>query len=204
MIQKEQGGFGDQATIALNAGANANETVGIEGFYEVKCHDKDGNLKWEESFPNLVNAVGKELMLNTLLRTSGTYTTVGPFLGLIGGASPTFGTGSDTMTSHAGWTEFTAYTVGGSAVRGTAVFAAASSSGSTPSNVTTSAATSVTYTITGVGGTISGCFLVTGSGAVSTQSNTSGVLYSAGAFTTAKITTAGDTVAVTYSTTATS
>lgn len=204
MIQKEQGGFGDQATIALNAGANANETVGIEGFYEVKCHDKDGNLKWEESFPNLVNAIGKELMLDTLLRTSSTYTTVGPFLGLIGGATPTFGTGSDTATSHAGWTEFTNYTVGGSAVRGTAVFAAASSSGTTPSNVTTSAATAITYTITGAGGTVSGCFLVTGSGAVSTQSNTGGVLYSAGAFTTAKITTAGDTVSVTYSTTATS
>ena len=29
MNQKEQGGFGDQATITLNAGAKANETVGI-------------------------------------------------------------------------------------------------------------------------------------------------------------------------------
>lgn len=204
MLQKEAGGFGDNATIALNAGAQANETVGVEGFYHVECRDKDGNLKWEESFPNLVNEVGKELMLNTLLRTSGTYTTTGPFLGLISGASPTFGTGTDTMTSHAGWTEFTNYTVGGSAVRGTAVFSAASSTGSTPTNVTTCAASAITYTITGAGGTVGGCFLVTGSGASSTQSNTGGVLYSAGAFAVAKITTAGDTVAVTYSTTATS
>ena len=203
MNQNEQGGFGDQATITLNAGAVANETVGIEGFYEVKCHDKDGNLKWEDSFPNLVNAVGKELMLDTLLRGSA-YTVTGPFLGLVSGASPTFGTGSDTQTSHAGWTEFTNYTVGGSAVRGTAVFAVATSAGSTPSNVTTSAATAITYTITGGGGTVGGCFLVTGSGATSAQSNTGGTLYSAGAFTTAKVTTAGDTVSVTYSTTATS
>ncbi len=203
MIQKEQGGFGDKATITLNAGAVANETLGIEGHYHVECRDKDGNLKWEESFPNLVNAIGKELMLDTLLKGS-SYSVTGPFLGLIGGASPTFGTGSDTMTSHAGWTEFTNYTVGGSAVRGTAVFASATSTGSTPSNVTTSAATAITYTITGGGGTVSGCFLVLGSGASSTQSNTGGTLYSAGAFTTAKITTAGDTVSVTYSTTATS
>lgn len=203
MNQNEKGGFGDNATITLNAGAAANETVGIEGFYEVKCHDKDGNLKWEESFPNLVNAIGKQLMLDTLLKGS-SYSVTGPFLGLISGASPTFGTGSDTMTSHAGWTEFTAYTVGGSAVRGTAVFASATSAGSTPSNVTTSAAASITYTITGGGGTVGGCFLVTGSGAVSTLSNTGGTLYSAGAFTTAKVTTAGDTVSVTYSTTATS
>ena len=203
MIQKEQGGFGDKATITLNAGAVANETLGIEGHYHVECRDKDGNLKWEESFPNLVNAIGKELMLDTLLKGS-SYSVTGPFLGLIGGASPTFGTGSDTMTSHAGWTEFTNYTVGGSAVRGTAVFASATSSGSTPSNVTTSAASAITYTITGGGGTVGGCFLVLGSGASSTQSNTGGTLYSAGAFTTAKITTAGDTVSVTYSTTATS
>ena len=203
MIQKEQGGFGDKATITLNAGAVANETLGIEGHYHVECRDKDGNLKWEESFPNLVNAVGKELMLDTLLKGSA-YSVTGPFLGLISGAAPTFGTGSDTMTSHAGWTEFTNYTVGGSAVRGTAVFASATSTGSTPSNVTTSAASAITYTITGGGGTVSGCFLVLGSGASSTQSNTGGTLYSAGAFTTAKITTAGDTVSVTYSTTATS
>jgi hypothetical protein len=204
MMQKEQNGFGDEATIALNANAQSNETVGVEGFYKVECRDAAGNLKWEELFPNLVNEVGKELMFDTLLRTSGTYTTVGPFLGLIDGATPTFGTGTDTMTSHAGWTEFDNYTVGGSAVRGTAVFSASTSTGSTPTNVTTCAASSITYTITGAGGTVSGCFLVTGSGASSTQNNTGGVLYSAGAFAVAKITTAGDTVSVTYSTTATS
>ena len=202
-MHKEQGGFGDSATITLQTGALTNETVGIEGVYHVECRDADGNLKWEESFPNLVNAVGKQLMLDTLLRTSGTYTTVGPYLGLISGSSPTFAA-ADTMTSHSGWTEFTNYTVGGSAVRGTAVFASSTSSGTTPTNVTTSAATAITYTITGAGGTVGGCFLVTGSGASSTQSNTSGTLYSAGAFATAKITTAGDTVSVTYSTTATS
>jgi hypothetical protein len=203
-MQKELASCGDNAIATLQANVIGAETVGIEGAYHVVCRDSEGNVKWEESFPNLVNAVGKELMLNTLLRTSGTYTTVGPYLGLIGGASPTFGTGSDTMTSHAGWTEFINYTVGGSAVRGTAVFAAASSSGNSPANVSTSAATAITYTITGAGGTVSGCFLVTGSGASSTQSNTSGTLYSAGAFATAKTTTAGDTVSVTYSTTATS
>ena len=108
------------------------------------------------------------------------------------------------MTSHAGWTEFINYEVSASPVRGTAVFSAASSTGLSPANVTSCAASSITYTITGAGGTVAGCFLVTGSGAVSTQSSTAGTLYSAGAFGTAKITTAGDTVAVTYTTTATS
>ena len=104
MLQKEQGGFGDNATITLNAGASANETVGIEGVYHVECRDKDGNLKWTEDFPNLVNAVGKQLMLDTLLVTASGYTRVGPYLGLISGSSPTFAA-SDTMSSHTGWTE---------------------------------------------------------------------------------------------------
>jgi len=200
---KETQGFGDQAVISLGANAISNESVGIEGHYVVECRDANGNLKWSDSFPNLVNAVGKQLLLNTLLTTSGTYTTVGPFLGLISGASPTFAA-SDTMTSHAGWTEFTAYTVTGSAVRGTAVFATATSTGTSPSNVTTSTATAITYTITGSGGTVGGCFLTTGSGATSTLGNTGGTLYSAGAFSVAKVTTAGDTVSVTYQTTETS
>ncbi len=201
-MHKELSGFGDNAQVVLHANTAAAETTSIEGHYHVVCRDKDGNIKWEEQFPNLVVAVGKQLMLDTLLKGS-SYSVTGPFLGLISGSGNTF-SASDTMSSHAGWTEFTNYTVGGSTVRGTAVFGSATSSGSTPTNVTTSLASAITYTITGGGGTIGGCFLVTGSGASSTQGNTSGTLYSAGAFGTAKATTAGDTVSVTYSTTATS
>jgi hypothetical protein len=200
-MQKEISNFGDRAEVTMQSNVAGSETVGIEGHYHVVCRDADGNIKWEDEFPNLVNAGGKQLMLDTLL--SGTsYTTVGPFLGLISGTSLTFAA-ADTLSSKT-WTEFTNYTVGGSAVRGTASFSSATSSGTTPTNVTTKTASAITYTITGGGGTVGGCFLVTGSGASSTQGNTSGTLYSAGAFGTAKVTTAGDTVSVTYSTTATS
>lgn len=196
----ELSNFGDHAAITLQANAVGSDPMGIEGFYHIECRGPDGALKWEETAPNLVVAVGKQLMLDTLLKGSG-YTVVGPFLGLIG---TTFtAAAADTMSSN-GWTEFVNYTVGGSAVRGTAVFGSATSAGSTPSNVTTSAATGVTYTITGAGGTVYGCFLVTGTGAVDTQSSTAGTLYSEALFSTAKVTTAGDTVTVTYSTTATS
>jgi hypothetical protein len=196
----EQNGFGDSAIATLNTNAISAEGMGIAGYYHVLGYDENGDLKWEEKFPNLVNAIGKQLMLDTLLRGSA-YTVVGPYLGLLNSGG-TFAA-ADTMTSHAGWTEYTNYTVG-TAIRGTAVFAASTSSGTTPTNVTTCAAASITYTITGAGGTIGGCFLVTGTGAVSTQGSTAGTLYSAGNFTVAKAVTAGDTVAVTYSTTATS
>ena len=199
-MYKELSGFGDNAVATLQTNAAIPEGMGIEGYYHVECRDAEGNLKWNEEFPNLVVAVGKQLLLDTLLRTSGTYTTVGPFLGLINN-STTFAA-ADTMSSKT-WTELTTYTVGGSAIRGTAVFAASSSSGTTPSNVTTATATPITFTMTGAA-TVYGCFLVTGSGAVSTISSTAGTLYSAGNFATAKVVTSGDTVTVTYSTTATS
>ena len=196
--------FGDYAEVNLNAKAALPEGVGIEGAWHVICHDKDGNLKWEDQFPNLVVAAGKQLMLDTLLRTTGTYTTVGPFLGLTKVSLTPAATDTMTTLVTTNAAEFTNYTVGGSAVRGTAVFAASTSSGTTPSNVTTATATAITFTITGAGGTVYGCFLVTGTGAVNTQSSTAGTLYSEGNFSTSKVTTAGDTVTVTYSTTATS
>ena len=201
-MHKEFGSCGDKAEISLQAGAASDEKLSIDGFYHVVCRDEAGNVKWEEGFPNLVNAVGKQLMLDTLLKGV-TYSVTGPYLGLIATTSPTFAAG-DTMTSHTGWTEFTAYTVSSSAVRGTAVFASATSTGSSPSNVTTSAATAITYTIVAPGGNVTGCFLTLGSGASSSIGNTGGTLYSAGAFGTAKAVTAGDTVSVSYSTTATS
>ena len=200
-MTNEKSGFGDNAIATLQTNAKVPEGMGIEGWYHVVCRDAQGNLKWEEEFPNLVVAIGKQLMLDTLLKGS-SYSVTGPYLGLLNASITAAAT--DTMSTIVPSKEFTAYTVGGSAVRGTAVFASSTSTGATPSNVTSSTATAVTYTITGSGGTVYGCFLVLGSGASSTQSNTGGTLYSEGNFGTAKTTTAGDTVSVTYSTTATS
>ena len=200
-MHKEKQGFGDSAIATLNTNAISAEDLGVHGHYHVVCRDKAGNLKWEEEFPNLVVAVGKQLMLDTLLKGS-TYSVTGPFLGLTNASlTPA---AADTMATIVPSSEFINYTVLGSAVRGTATFASATSSGTTPTNVTTSTAAAITYTITGAGGTVYGCFLVTGTGASSAQSNTGGTLYSEGNFATAKVTTAGDTVSVTYSTTATS
>jgi len=193
--------FGDHAVATLQANAKIPEGMGVEGWYHVVCRDKDGNIKWEEEFPNLVVAIGKQLMLDTLLKGS-SYSVTGPYLGLLNASITPAAT--DVMSTIVPSKEFIAYTVGGSAVRGTAVFASSTSTGSTPSNVTSSTATAITYTITGSGGTVYGCFLVLGTGASSAQSNTSGTLYSEGNFSVAKTTTAGDTVSVTYSTTATS
>jgi hypothetical protein len=264
-MNNELANFGDNAIATVTRNICKGETFGMEGKYDVICYDKDGNIKWQDVAPNLVVAVGKQLLMDTLLRGSA-YTVTGPFLGLIGNSTTYLV--SDTMVTHT-WTEFINYTVGGSTVRGTTSFAASSSSLSLPSatsttttltlsvsatlatgqviiaasgatvgtittgatgtsfaltggvafgtpqtmqaftpstnNVTTSSASSINFLITGAGGTVYGCFLVLGTGAVNTQSSTAGVLYSAGNFTGgSKTVAANDTLAVTYSTTATS
>lgn len=202
----ELSNFGDHAQASVQTNANGNSAVGIEGSYHVVCRDAQGNVKWEEGFPNLVVASGKQLMLDTLL-SGAAYTTEGPYIGLISGDTAPVFSASDTLASHAGWTEFVNYNFGGPSVRGTITFTAATSTGTSPSNVTTKASNptpGLVFTITGDGGNVAGCFIVTGTGATNVFNATTGVLYSAGAFGTTKQTTINDTVTVTYSTTATS
>jgi hypothetical protein len=97
-------------------------------------------------------------------------------MGLISSVSYTAIAAGDTMASHTGWTEAGAtnaptYT----APRKTAAWSAASAGSKAMSAALSFAITSA--------GTVKGCFLVYGTGAVSTIDNTSGTLYSAGLFT---------------------
>jgi hypothetical protein len=199
---QEQSNFGDVSTAALIKSADFAETVGMEGVYVAKCYDKDGNLKWEDTIGNLVMAVGKQLMLDTLL--SGSAYTATPRMGLVSGASTPTYAAADTQGSHAGWLESglaNAPTYSGS--RPTASFSSATSAGTTPSNVTTKATSAaVSFTFTG-SGTVAGCFInINGS---ATKDDTTGTLYSAGSFTGGNKTVAStDVLNVTYSTTATS
>jgi hypothetical protein len=203
-MSNELSKFGDASSAAVTRGATHDETVGIEGFYHVECRDSEGNLKWSDSFPNLVTAVGKQDLFNYYFgATSNGGTASGAnYLGLLGGT--TTYTAADTMSSHA-WTE-----VGGTNApaytgsRQAPTWSTATSTGTTPSNVTTKTAPALTFAMTS-SGTVAGCFINSGSGASATKDTTTGVLYSAGSFTGGSKTVAsGDSLAVTYSTTATS
>jgi hypothetical protein len=202
-MHKEVSGFGDVSNATLIKSTDFNEQVGVEGYYEVKCYDKDGKLKWEDTIGNLVVAVGKQLMLDTLLSGSA-YTTVGPYMGLLNGTL-TF-SAANTMSSKL-WTECGGGTAPAySGNRPIPTFTASTSTGSSPTNVTskTNSTNPTVFTFTS-GGTVSGCFIVTGPGAVSTKGDTNGILYSAGAFTAGNKTVAStDQLNVTYTTTATS
>jgi hypothetical protein len=98
---------------------------------------------------------------------------------------------ADTMASHGNWVEAGNAHAPTFAARLTPSFSSASAGAKTTSSA-------VSFTMTG-SGTLEGCFLVTGSGAVSTIDNTSGTLLSAGAFSGgAQAVSSGNVVAVTY------
>ena len=201
-MHNELSNFGDISSASLIKSADFAEQIGMEGHYVVQCLDKDGNLKWEDKIENLVVAVGKQLMLDTLLSGSSYSATV--YMGLVSGASTPTYAATDTQASHAGWLESGATNAPSySGTRKTVTFSAATSTGATPSNVTTKTATAAaSFTFTG-SGTVAGCFInINGTNAID---NTTGTLYSAGSFTGGSKTVAStDQLNVTYSTTATS
>lgn len=132
--------------------------------------------QWQDVAPNIVTTVGKNLALDSFLAGS-SYTVVGPFMGLISSVSYTAVALGDTMASHSGWLEAGATNAPSyTAPRKTAAWSAASSGAKALS-------ASLTFSATATAGTIKGCFLVFGSGAVSTIDSTAGTLYSAGLFT---------------------
>jgi hypothetical protein len=150
-------------------------------------------------------AVGKQALFDFYFGATGSGggTASGAnYLGLCGGTA-TY-TAADTMASKT-WTE-----VGGTndptytGNRQSPSWSAATSTGSTPSNVTSKTATALTFAMTSAG-TVNGCFINSGASASATKDTTTGILYSAGNFTGGSKTVAnGDSLAVTYTTTATS
>ena len=206
----EKAKFGDISTAAVTRNAASDNSVGFEGYYDVVCYDAQGNVKWEDRAPNLVTAAGKNALFDYYFGSTGTSggTSSGTnYLGLVGSASATANYfPSDTISSHAGWQE-----IGGTnapAYTGTRQqpnWTASTNNGSAAgSNITSKAASALTFSFTS-GGTVFGCFINSGASASATKDSTLGVLYSAGSFTAgSKVVASGDSLAVTYTTTATS
>lgn len=169
-----------EAGAGLVARPSMAETVRATGHYLVKCIGADGQVKWVEEIQNLVTTLGKNSLLDVGLGGS-TFTAFK--LGLVdGGSTPTYNV-ADTMASHAGWTESTAYS---NASRPTPTFNAAASG----SKATTATAFNINATAT-----IAGCFLTDSA----TKGGTTGLLYSVGSFTGGNRSVAnGDTLNVTY------
>jgi hypothetical protein len=180
-MQSEKINAADNSGSSLICGGKIDEVANATGVYTVTCVGADGQVKWADTFDNLVVTVGKSLLLNAMF--AGTTPSTTWYLGLINGASaPTYSV-ADTMASHAGWSETVPYS---NATRPAAVFTATATS--------SIAAAAATFNINATA-TVAGAFLVSDN----TKSGTTGTLYSAGNFSTGnRSILSGDTLNVTY------
>jgi len=176
----------DAVSASVVSRPGSTERVGAGGVFTVTCHGPDGQFKWTDTFHNLVVNQGLQDMNSQYFKGSG-YTAAW-YLGLVTGpGSGTTYAAGNTLASHSGWTENTAYTGNRKAVTfGTATTA-------DPSVIDNSASPS-SFTMNANAQVIAGAFLC------SVSSGTSGILFSAGDFTGGdKTVDSGDTLAVTYS-----
>lgn len=169
-----------RAAARIIARPDMHERVEARGVYTFECRDAAGNLRWREDLRNLVTTAGKNDLLDKYF--AGSAYTAAWYLGLVNGAStPTYASG-DTMSSHSGWTESTAYS---NSTRVAATWNAASA-GAKASNA-------ATFNINAAA-TLAGAFLTTGSA----KGGTTGILYSVGSFSANRALYNGDTLQVTY------
>jgi hypothetical protein len=151
--------------------------------YVFRCYDKDGKLKWEESFSNLTTTEGRNDALTQYLKGS-SYTAT-HFVGLIDNASFTAIAVGDTAAQINGtnqWIECTAY----SQSTRPALTLGTAAAGSID-NVASLATFSINATKT-----INGGFTVTNS----TKAGTSGKIYGEGSFSSPRSFVSGDTLTV--------
>ena len=162
----------DVVSSGLTCNTKAGEAAQATGVFNIICRDKDGNLKWQAESKNLVVNAGLAYMAGTALTSVTQITSF--FLGLYGAGASNTPAAGDTMASHAGWTEVTAYS---NANRIAATFVTATTAN--PSVVTNTASPAV-FNINGTA-TVGGAFLVGGTGS-STKGGTTGTLFSAADF----------------------
>jgi hypothetical protein len=177
----------DVASSSLIAGGSAADSASAKGVYKIQCHDKDGNLKWEDEAPNLVVNVGLQDM-NAKYFTGSAYTAAW-YIGLYGSGATNSPAAGDTMSSHAGWTEVTAYS---QATRPACTFGTPTTAN--PS-VATNSASPASFSINGTT-TVGGAFLTSNN----TKGGTTGTVYSAADFSAPgdRSVVSGDTLSVTY------
>lgn len=169
------------------------QAIAFKNFYELECFDKDGNLKWRETFENIVVNTGLNDILNRYWK--GSSYTAAHYVGLLDAAvSPIAFAAADDEDTHTGWTEVTAYS---EAVRQTLTL------GTVSSQSVSNTASKASFSINGTAN-VEGAFISTSSDKTP-ASPIGGILIAAGAFTGgAKSVGNGDTLNVTVTLTAAS
>ncbi len=156
--------------------------MNLKGRYVIEHMDREGNLKGQYEIPNGIVDVGLNNILDVMF--NGQAQTATWYIGLVDNSGWTAFANADTLSSHAGWAEFTNYT---EANRVAWVEGAASSRSMTN-------ATTADFSIN-ASGNLKGIFI--SSNNVKSTGNT-GTLWSTAAFSSVVATANGDTLKVTY------
>jgi hypothetical protein len=155
--------------------------------YVVECIDAKGRSRWCDRFSNTVVTAGRNDLLTQYFK--GSAYTAAWHLGLVDNAGFSSITAADSMASHGGWAESTAYSNAG---RPALIFG--EPSGGSIDNTASVASFAINATAT-----IKGAFVVNSS----TKGAASGTLYSVGAFAANRSVASGDTLNVTVTLSAT-
>ena len=160
----------------------------IGGIFRAENYSPDGVLLWADVAKNAVVTVGLNSLLDVYLRNQTQIATW--YLGLVDNTGFSAYSASDTMSSHAGWSESVAYSNSTRVAWSPSAASAGSISNSSTSDFTINASA-----------TIKGVFLTSGSA----KSGTTGTLFATANFSGGNQTVnSGDTLKVTYTCSATS
>lgn len=157
-----------QTTPAQSFGARASTR------YTAECYDRNGVLKWRETFHNLVTTAGLNKLLDATFKTG--LASPAWYVGLKDTGSAAAG---DTLASHGGWSELTSSVYSGNRPAFTA--------GTVTGGELDNASSKASFTITGAD-TIYGALLC------DAASGTSGTLYGVGDFGSPRAVEIGDTL----------
>jgi len=154
-----------------------------KGTFKIQHLNSDGKLLGEYEFPNGITNIGKNYILDAMFNDEVQIANNSWFLGIIDGSGFTALAAADTMSSHAGWNEFTTYSEANRVAWGSGVAASQSTSNSSPA----------TFNVTG-SATVKGVFVTSNN----TKSGSTGTLWATALFSADVPVSNGDQLKVTY------
>lgn len=155
----------------------------LGGKFQIEHRDKNGNLLGIYDITNGITNVGKNYILDVMFNDGTQIANASWFVGLINDSGFTALADADTMSSHAGWSELTAYTEANRPAWGSGAAASQSITNSTPITFSPNATNSV-----------KGLFIVSNN----TKGGTSGTLWATALFSSSVPVNNGDSLKCTY------
>lgn len=175
--------FKESADVNISRMRGMLDKMLMTGMHRVE-HWRKGSLLNVYWAKNDITTAGKNKLFDTMFNAATQTAAANWVAGLINNSGFTGYNVADTMSSHSGWTEWTAYSQSARVQWGQGSASAATITNGSP----------MVFDINGTG-TIKGLFITTDS----TKSGTTGLLWSAASFTSTVDTVPGDQIRSTYS-----